>query len=188
MAKGFSKSGFGETDRFFSKITSIQSRGKKSLKATIRANAEVTSFADLDALKAKLPSIVNKATKKTLTLVANELKNALNEAMEARVWQWDYGDGDIIDTGALQKSLRIVTTSDGDIQVFYNQEYAAIVHYGGYIHPYGNPRVQIYMPQRPWISSVLEGGGPIPRFDFEGVFERIFIPELQKLASSAGLA
>ena len=37
-------------------------------------------------------------------------------------------------------------------------DYAAIVYYGGYIHPYGNPDVKIFMPARPWIKHVLIGG------------------------------
>lgn len=188
MAKRVRKKGFGKTDQFFSKISKLENKGKRSIKTVVKTNLEVGSLADLDSLKQKIPGIIKKASKKTLNIVVKELKEALNAAMEAKVWQWDYGDGDIIDTGALKKSLKIVAASDGDIYIFYNEEYAAIVHYGGYIHPYGNPEIKVYMPARPWISSVLEGGGPVSRYDFEGVYQRIFVPEIQKLLSAAGMS
>jgi len=187
MAKKRSSKSFSATDQVFNRIETLQAKKNKSLKASIKTGVEVTSFADLDRLKEQFPKIVSKASQKTIKLVAVELEAALDRAMMAKAWQWDYGDGDIIDTGELKDSLRLVVDSAGDIYVFYNAEHAAIVHYGGYIHPYGNPRVQIYMPARPWITSVLNGGGPVDKFDFEGVYERIFVPELKNLMKSAGI-
>lgn len=187
MAKRIRKKGFGAIDKLTANIKTLEGKSRKSIKARINTSIQVESFADIEKLKTKLPAIIVAANKKTVALVARELKVALDEAMESAVWQWDYGDGDIVDTGALRDSARVVPVSDGDIYIFYNEKYAGIVHYGGYIHPYGNPDIQIYMPARPWIQSVLEGGGPVPRYDFEGVYERIFVPEINRLLSSANM-
>jgi phage gpG-like protein len=110
---------------------------------------------------------LNKAVKTANQLIANRLAAALDEAMESSAW----GTGkDIIDTGQLKKSLVITATASGVI-VRYTAPYAAIVHYGGYILPYGNPKLdKVYIPGRPWVSSVMKGGGPVPVFDFESVY------------------
>ena len=88
--------------------------------------------------------------------------------MEAS-WAWEGGAGrDIIDTGELRDSLSITIGSDGQFEINYSSPYAKLVHYGGYIMPYGNNRIEkVFIPGRPWIQAVLEGGGPVPQFDFE---------------------
>jgi len=99
--------------------------------------------------------------------LAQEVKDALNAALRSSVWAWNNGVRDIYDTGELASSGEVSAGSDGII-VSYSAPYANLVHNGGYIHPYGNEKARpVYLPARPWVSSVLYGGGPVPQFDFE---------------------
>jgi phage gpG-like protein len=110
---------------------------------------------------------LNKAVKSANQLIANKLATALDEAMASTAWG---GGKDIIDTGELKNSL-VITATSGGVTVKYTAPYAAIIHYGGYILPYGNPKLsKVYIPPRPWVSSVMKGGGPVPAFDFESVY------------------
>ena len=100
-----------------------------------------------------------------------ELTAALNGALTASVWAWkDGGMRDIVDTGQLAATLSIETSGSG-VKVSYSSPYANLVHNGGYIQPYGNKAARpIYLPARPWVKSVMEGGGPVPQFDIQEFF------------------
>lgn len=101
-----------------------------------------------------------------------ELTEALTAALRSSVWSWNGGARDIYDTGNLAASANI-SMSSGSLVVKYDAPYAGIVHNGGYIFPYGNKSARpIYLPPRPWIDSVLYGGGPVPQFDFGEFFRR----------------
>ena len=101
-----------------------------------------------------------------------ELTRALTAALRSSVWAWNDGARDIYDTGRLANSVNI-SMSSGSLVVKYDAPYANIVHNGGYIFPYGNELARpVYLPPRPWIDSVLYGGGPVPRFDFNEFFGR----------------
>ncbi len=95
------------------------------------------------------------------------------------MWAWrDGGARDIIDTGKL-KASRKITVEGRRIDISYDVPYAGIVHFGGYILPYGNPNAEkVYLPARPWVDSVALGGGPVPKFDFERIYaetiEKVF--------------
>lgn len=111
--------------------------------------------------------------------LAIELKTALDNAMESNVWGGS-DDSDIVDTGNLRDSLQIEVTSDGVI-IDYTAEYAALIHYGGYILPYGNSSAtRVYLEGRPWVESVLFGNGPIQGYDAEGLFTRIANERLRR--------
>ena len=104
--------------------------------------------------------------------LAAEVQVALTAALKSSSWTWRDGARDIYDTGALANSVNIDVTSKG-IEVSYSAPYASIIHNGGYIQPYGNASARpIYLPPRPWISSVLYGGGPVPQFDLAGFIQR----------------
>lgn len=120
----------------------------------IDENAIEGEFSDqVDALMGKL---------------AQEVKGALDAALRSSVWAWKNGVRDIYDTGELASSGE-VSAGAGGIIVSYGAPYANLVHNGGYIYPYGNKKARpVYLPARPWVSSVLYGGGPVPQFDFEG--------------------
>lgn len=107
-----------------------------------------------------------------LDQIARELKAALDQALRAPVWAWNDGARDIVDTGALMASGQVLTTGL-QLSVVYGADYAMLVHNGGYIYPYGNKNLQpIFLPGRPWIRSVLFGGGPVEQFDFTAALNR----------------
>lgn len=134
---------------------------------SIRAGIKIKSAADFTALKTistKFKEESNLAHAQTLAALAPEIKQALIDAMNTKVYDWDYGDGDIVQTGQLRDSVKVIADPES-LVVSYSAsssgdgfDYAAIVYYGGYIHPYGNPDVKIFMPARPWIKHVLIGG------------------------------
>jgi len=127
-----------------------------------------------------LPSDIRKAANKATDIIIAELGAALDAAMTDSAWSWPSGSADIIDTGALRSSRSIKKAGNG-FTIVYNQPYAAIVHYGGYIQPYGNPlAAKFYFPPRPWVDAVLNGNGPVPQFDFESAFRKAFAEVTQK--------
>ncbi|MFZ9315824.1 MAG: hypothetical protein ACO24P_00740 [Candidatus Nanopelagicaceae bacterium] len=122
-----------------------------------------------------LPSKIEEAHHKTMQVVALRLKEALDDAMNAEVWQWINDKRDIVDTGALRDSGRVsYNRSSQSISIIYGEEYAAIVHYGGYIKSGYNSDIQIYYPARPWIQATLMGGNGIPRFPFGAIYKSEF--------------
>ena len=138
--------------------------------APISLNFDLQEKPELDT-KAIEASYEAKVKALESQLVA-ELTNALTVALKSSVWSWKGGPRDIYDTGKLAASANI-SMSSGSLVVKYDAPYAGIVHNGGYIFPYGNKSARpIYLPPRPWIDSVLYGGGPVPRFDFGEFFKR----------------
>ena len=102
------------------------------------------------------------------------LSSYLDRMMGAS-WAWADGPRNIIDTGELLAS-KSVTAETGGFKVSYNADYAGIIHYGGYITPYGNQyAAKVYIPGRPWIlATVGEVPGPLPAFDWENVYMQYF--------------
>lgn len=132
------------------------------------------SFQEYEVGIRDLPADVRKAVNKVTDIVIDELGDLLDKAMMAAVWSWTDGPRDIIDTGKL-KSSRSITKVGNGFTIKYDQPYAALVHYGGYIQPYGNPKAaKFYYLPRPWVEEVLNGGGRVEQFDFESAFERAF--------------
>lgn len=100
----------------------------------------------------------------------------LSEAVQEKTWHWPRdtkrqsgafvpkGLRDIVDTGALDKSKKVNTVfgkTQAKLQVRYTVPYAAIVHWGGYVVPYGNRFARaVYLPPRPWIKGIFayQGG------------------------------
>jgi len=128
---------------------------------------------DLNSLVNQLPEQLKKAHDQTLDEIALKLKDALDASIQSPVWDWEGDTRDIVDTGRLRDSL-IVSVENGEISISYGEDYAAIVHYGGYFNPYGNPEIKQYYPGRPWVDSVLYGQGPVDQFDFEKEYNAIF--------------
>ena len=103
-------------------------------------------------------------------VVGQQLELYLKQMMSAS-WGWNGGARDIINTGQLMASGKVTITSNG-IDISYASPYAMFVHYGGYIHPYGNTNIEkVYLPGRPWISATLgQAGGPLPPFDWDNAY------------------
>ncbi len=114
---------------------------------------------------------VEEAIKIANEIIAQRLGEALDAAIDSAVWAWGAdGPRDIYDTGKL-KASRQISINSNKIVISYNVPYAGIVHFGGYILPYGNPNAKkVYLPARPWVDSVVLGGGPVPKFDFESIY------------------
>jgi phage gpG-like protein len=85
------------------------------------------------------------------------LDRVLRDAISANIWRTRNGESDIIDSGRLLASQEVNYASSG-ITINYNVPYAALVHYGGYILPYGNKNARpVYIPPRPWVTDVING-------------------------------
>ena len=143
--------------------------GKDNIKETI------------DQLKKILAKEVRKAHTYGIRAVRDELEKALDDAMENPVWNWIDDTRDIVDRGTLKRSRKVVVDSDNDIYIFYGTEYAAMVHYGGYVNVFGDSSVTYYYPGRPWVEAVLEGNGPVQRFEYEAVYEKAFFEYMSKV-------
>ena len=149
----------------------------------IGLDLDLSEFSQANRPLIEIQKGIKKAHMKAVKLMAAEFSKALDDAMESNVWDWKGDTRDIIDTGELKNSKKVIVDSDGDIHVFYGTDYAAIVHYGGYFYPYGNENAKTFYPGRPWVKSLIEGGGPIDQFDFNTIYGILFVSELTKLIS-----
>ena len=121
----------------------------------------INSVSGID-FEARLEAAISRASQR----IAADLKQALDDALRSSSWQTRTGSADIYETGELLTSGSVTVDQNG-LTIAYDAPYAALVHFGGYIHPYGNLQARVYLPPRPWVQSVLNGGGPVPQFDFE---------------------
>lgn len=83
----------------------------------------------------------------SLPEVAAEFSQKLDDALRAV---------GAVDTGELLRSKSVVITRDG-IEVTYDAPYAALVRFGGFIQPYGNPNARpVDIPGRDWVTLAWE--------------------------------
>jgi hypothetical protein len=153
------------------------------------AIAPTVKFVSKEKYAKQLEAGIAKANK----VIETELTKALNEAMEAPVWKWTPGvttdrkngssvesPRDIVDTGALRDSFRI-NTKKGTVDFAYREPYSRMVHYGGYIKPFGKPDVpKVYLPPRPWITSVLYGENGFEAFPFKDIWRKAIQAEFSR--------
>lgn len=112
----------------------------------------------------QVTAAITRAIERANQRIATDVKTALDAAMHSEVWQLGNSAADIYDTGELLESGTVTVSSDG-ITIAYSAPYAALVHFGGYISPYGDTSSRVYLPARPWIDAVLRGGGPVQPID-----------------------
>lgn len=99
------------------------------------------------------------------------LDEVLKEAISSSIWRTRNGVNDIVSSGDLRDSSKITNTGN-NLRISYDVPYANLIHYGGYIVPYGNTNAgRIYIPPRPWVATVL--GGRFNGFDPEDVYLQI---------------
>jgi hypothetical protein len=126
---------------------------------------------------------ISKGTIAGVSRIETGLSAALDRAMEAPVWNWPNptfrANGEIatnvrniVDTGALKASKKITSKfsqTKSDVFISYSSPYALLVHYGGFIRPYGNQFAATkQLPARPWIRAVTQGGvSSIDKYDFD---------------------
>ena len=140
---------------------------------------QVVSNSAVDLLEGALQtlddieSIWDKCVDEAIEITIPELSQALDNAMESDTWPWPSGARDIVDTGALKNSKTITySKSTNTLSIQYNEPYAYLVQYGGYVTSGYNPSVSIYMPPRPWVDAVLDGGYGIAKFPFVEIVEK----------------
>lgn len=136
--------------------------------------------------------IIDAGIQKGNQIIQTQLTKALNDAMESSIWKWTPGvttnrkNGEliesprnIIDTGALQNSLRF-NIKGNSVDFAYREPYSRLVHWGGYIQPYGNPNAKkVYVPGRPWITSVLNGENGFEAFPFKEIWSEAIKKEFR---------
>ena len=143
---------------------------------------------DTEKMKAAMRKALVKGTQKGSTYVNQALRAALNNAMESSVWGWSGKvtmrmngqtagtPRDIVDTGRLKNSLKIKESfaqTKTTFSISYSAPYAALVHYGGVIQPYGNSRAAtVILPGRPWVSATLNGTHGIERFNWSDAYSK----------------
>ena len=132
----------------------------------------------LEEMRASTMKKIEEAHEAGMQAVVETLTVYLAEMMAAG-WAWTDGARDIIDTGQLLSSASVELVDDG-ILIAYGTPYASIVHYGGYIAPYGNKNAEkVYLPGRPWVAAVLgEADGPLPAMDWVSVYKDAAQPVL----------
>ena len=153
-------------DKLAKKKFSSPSLGMGKFLPTIGGFAEyaVSLDYDTDDLKEDVAPIIKEYTD-LMPKAAVALKQRLDMALMAPVWAWNDGVRSIYDTGVLMASGS-VTWNGKSLVINYTAPYADLVHNGGYIQPYGNKSARpVYLPGRPWISAVLDGGGPVPQWN-----------------------
>tara|TARA_Y100000004_G_C8871718_1_gene393599 strand:+ start:394 stop:966 length:573 start_codon:yes stop_codon:yes gene_type:complete len=172
---------FAENKKIISQAVNDLSRDLRLTLPSLGVDVDLTSLKKAEEPLVLLQKQIKDAHMAAVNLMAAEFSKALDDAMESSVWSWGTDNRDIVDTGELKKSKKVVVDSDGDIHVFYGADYAAIVHYGGYFHPYGNENAKTFYPGRPWVTALIEGGGPIDQFNFSAIYRILFVTELNKL-------
>lgn len=142
---------------------------------------------DTKAMQKKAESAVTKGVLRGGKYVQQDLRAALDLGLESPQWGWPRETKrvngstagttrDIVDTGALKSSLKITeknAQTKSTIGVTYTAPYAAMVHYGGAVQPYGNPRAStVIIPGRPWVSAVINGTHGFEKFDADEPYRR----------------
>lgn len=127
----------------------LEALNKLKFTATGRLTAPITDFsvqtsapAEMQALLAEFQNIG--------TAASGDLSLTLKTDLDSAIAQVG-----AVDTGALRDSLSL-SFQGSNIDITYNVEYAGLIHYGGYITPYGNPNARpVYIAGRPWVDNTL---------------------------------
>lgn len=126
-----------------------------------------------------------RATQQAFAAVAGELTGRFDDAISGNYWPWPrqskrFGGGSslsdvaagwkrtsfntgsprsIVDSGDLKQS-REFNLNKGALTAEWNWsvDYAAAVHEGAVINPFGDKSRSVRLPPRPWTTAVLEGG------------------------------
>lgn len=156
-------------------------------KVSIPAPKVTVKKSDDPKYYAKVKQALNRGMIKASGYIKTELSMALDRAMTEVSWPWprqtQRASGelagtsrDIVDTGRLYESQQInekFLKTKTTFEIVYNTPYAALVHYGGYVQPYGNPNAAtVSIPGRPWIESAINGGNGMDPLDVKTPTEK----------------
>lgn len=147
-------------------------------------------------------ALLKKAAAEAMKDVVAELTGRFDDAMSREVWPWPrdskrgvagdtlkersrawkrapYNVGksrNAIDSGDLKQSGELnYTPGSLSAEWTWSVEYAAAVHDGAWIHPWGDKTLpKVELPARPWTKAVLVGGtaASIPVYDFAGEMQK----------------
>jgi hypothetical protein len=149
-------------------------------KVTVKKNDDPKYYA-------KVKKALSRGMVKASEYIKTDLSMALDTAMTNANWSWPRQtqrksgeiagtSRDIIDMGNLYESQQIkekFLKTKTTFEIIYNTPYAAIIHYGGYVQPYGNPNAAtVYIPGRPWIEAAINGGNGMSPFDAKTPLEK----------------
>ena len=122
---------------------------------------KVEGKTDTKKMKMAVNKALSKGAQKGATYIQQSLGTKLNESITSV---------GAVDTGKLKDSLEIrpkFSQTKVGFSIIYKTPYAAFVHYGGVVQPYGNPNAAtVAIPGRPWIELALQG------FDIRTPFDR----------------
>lgn len=175
-----------------SDLNSLPNAVSKLKAFKVKADIKLPSKADIKKSgtdNAVARKAITQGCLRASTVVERELPGYLTNSMESSVWgpfspKFPYyrkngelaGSGfrDLIDMGGLHDSLSVKTSfmqTKTVLSVKYSAPYARLVHNGGVIQPYNNPNAaSVILPARPWVTSTLTPGGPVPFYDYMKVY------------------
>ncbi len=170
MTKVRIRSGMNLASEFGDKLSNEISKQLRDQKIDIKFDLAIGFRLTYKVNKDSITKIISEINARAMDIVAGDIADALNAAMSSGIWSGQ--DPDIVDSGALLRSLR-VTREGSDIRISYSEPYAALIHYGGYVTPYGNKSAErVYIPGKPWAESLLFGGGPIAQYDYSAAYKK----------------
>lgn len=112
---------------------------------------------------------IDKGAIRAILNMGDIIKRNLALAITSDIWRTNNGLDDIYISGELLNSVNI-EPSNKKLVISYDVPYAALIHYGGYISPYGNESsAKVYIPPRPWISAVLNGTNGLPEINYRDI-------------------
>ena len=147
-------------------------------------SAKITTTVSFEVTKG-IDTALRKATEQAFAQMAGELTGRFDDAISGAYWPWPrttprFGGGrnladaaaqwkaaqgsgvgsprSIVDSGQLKQSRDFNLDLVGlKAEWSWNVDYAAAVHEGALINPFGNPRKTVQLPARPWTQAVLQG-------------------------------
>ena len=190
-------------------ITTEVSEAGKPLtgKNIVRIKSEAKA---LKSLSGSIRADFIKEMTKGAASIQDELYNVIVSNIETPMWPWrnpknnrksgsllneDSSPRDIVDTGKLQNSnvVQVKYLQSGfKIEIRNKQPYSGIVHWGGYIRPYGNNAAEkVWVQGRPWVlismGIVPSGNYSIPA-SYSKIDVNARIVETYKTALSKAIA
>ena len=183
MARGKASVTFVGGNKIAKYVEKVKSLDKKKIEKKLRFQAGAggvgVSVKTTESGNVDLKGDLQRAHEEAVRSLAGPISEYL-QAMMSAGWGWSDGARDIVDTGELMNSGQ-VTVSGDNIVIQYSADYANLIHYGGYIQPYGNLNIEkVYIPGRPWISATFGlAQGPLPPFDIGAAYEDAFYRALR---------
>lgn len=153
----------------------IKIKGKnpfRKVKIAGRGGKDAIEEQEIKVMASKLKGNYISSMRRATFATERLLNGWLDEAVDKALYQWPRvtirqngqsvsSPRNIVDTGRLKNSKNLSSRfgkTFAEVSIQYRAEYAAYVHWGAYIYPYGNTkRTRVYTPSRPWIIYAIAG-------------------------------